>query len=107
MLENMFETKSQRTARLQEHSPEYIKYKAISNMPLFPEKGETWDFRGGIGNKILKQIKNEDGIIYERNSPQDNWVIMDTTKVFERMLSFIRGISGNKTKRKKWYQFWK
>ena len=55
-------------------------------MPLFPEKGETWSFRGGLGNKVLRQVKNEEGVIYERVDPTEDWTVMDTSKVLERML---------------------
>ena len=48
-----------------------VKQKTLAEIlpKILPEPGEQFDFRGGLGNKIHKQIKNVDGIIYERENP--------------------------------------
>ena len=104
----MLETKEQRQARLQEYTPEYMELKAYRELsPPLPLDGETYTAKGGAGNKILKQVKNEKGIYYERENPQHDWTVMDVTKVLERMLDSIGGINDKEENHKKWYEFWK
>lgn len=68
-----FETKVEREIKENQYDPEYIKLKVLSEMKFFPEENEQFDIRGGLGNSILKQLKCEEGIIYERDNPNDKW----------------------------------
>lgn len=84
---NFFETKLERQARLQHLSPEHIKLQTISKMQLFPEEGEHFEIRGGYGNAIRKELKREDGIIYERDNPKCEWNKYDMGAALNRMLN--------------------
>jgi hypothetical protein len=86
----MFETKLEKEMRYRKYDPEYIKLTTLANMKLLPDNGDQFDFRGGIGNKILKQIKNEDGKYFERDNPQEEWKLYDLSGLLKRVLSILR-----------------
>lgn len=86
----MFETKLEKEMRYRKYDPEYIKLTTLANMKLLPDDGDQFDFRGGIGNKIIKQIKNEDGKYFERNNPQEEWNSYDISSLLQRVLNILR-----------------
>jgi len=85
----MFKTKLEKQIENRKYDPNYIKLKAISEMKLLPDDGEQFDFRGGIGNKILKQIKNENGKYYERNNPNEEWTLYNISEMFKRIKNVL------------------
>ena len=107
----MFKTKLERETEYNKYKPEIIKYTAIKDMQMLPEDGEMFSFRGGVGNKILKQLKNENGILYKRDSSYDEWQVEDMEKLFNRMFSFLQCNVMDSLHQeaigKKWYEFWK
>lgn len=62
-----------------------IKLQAIANTKLLPREGEQLDIRGGLGNAMLKQLKNENGVIYERKDSTDNWKKVDIIELLDRL----------------------
>ena len=62
-----------------------IKLQAIANTKLLPREGEQLDIRGGLGNAMLKQLKNENGVIYERKDSTDNWKKVDMIELLNRL----------------------
>ncbi len=84
-MKGIFRTKLQNEIENRKYDPEYIKLKMLSEMKLLPDEGEQFEFRGGLGNKILKQIKNDDGKYYERNSPNEEWKPYDLWGMYERV----------------------
>jgi hypothetical protein len=87
---NMFKTKLEREIENRKYDPEYIKLKVISEMKFLPDKNEQFDFRGGIGNKIIKQIKNEDGKFFERDNSNEEWKVLNIAKVCRTILDIIK-----------------
>lgn len=62
-----------------------IKLRTIANTRLLPKEGEQFDIRGGLGNAMLKQLKNENGVIYERKDSTDNWKKVDIIELLNRI----------------------
>jgi hypothetical protein len=71
------------------YDSEYIKLKTLSEMKLFPDEGECFTYRGGKGNKILKEVKKENGIIYERYNTDEYWVEIDIWKYYLRLKKML------------------
>lgn len=81
---------SEREQELYRLSPEYIKTQVMSNaFRLIPEEGETFTFRGGLGNKVAVQTKKENGKYYKRFSEDEEWQDDDP---HAKMLEFVRDI---------------
>lgn len=81
----MFKTKLEKETEKQKYSPDFIKAQAISGMKLLPEDGEQFDFRSGLGNKIIKQVRNDEGKFYERSNPDEEWKPYDISEMLERI----------------------
>ena len=70
-------------------NPNRLKLETLSKMQLLPNEGETFDICGGRGNKILKQVKKEDGKYYERNNVDDEWTPFDLLTAWNRLKNML------------------
>ena len=85
----IFKTKLEKEIAVRKYSPEYIKLNAMSGMKFLPDEGEMFSISGGLGNGVIKQLKKEDGVYYERNSIKDEWSKFDLGVMYERMMNII------------------
>jgi len=54
------------------------------NLPnMLPNRNEELTIRGGLGNKILQQIKNENDEYYIRNNPTEEWRLLSNLEILE------------------------
>lgn len=85
----MFKTILQKEINNRQHDLEYIRLKALSEIRLFPDEGECISYRGGKGNGILKEVKKENGVIYERNNPTEPWMVADINKYWLKLKEIL------------------
>lgn len=68
---------------------------------FLPKENETITFKGGVGNQTLKQMKNENGDIYQRNNSSENWQLIPKEEILENINKFKSAIEKLKSTKNK------